>query len=208
MKIKVCGLNSLENIKALPLADIDLLGFIFYPKSSRRVTFIPDDKFMQTTSNHIRTGVFVNAPFSFINRNVDAYGLGAVQLHGDETPEACQDFQNQNLRVIKAFSVSQEFDFRVLKAYESKVDYFLFDTPTKHYGGSGRQFDWSVLNRYQGKTPFFLSGGIGTGDAPRLKAFRHDNFSGIDLNSRFETQPGLKDVAKLQAFLKTLKSNY
>ncbi|ALO16359.1 N-(5'-phosphoribosyl)anthranilate isomerase [Salinivirga cyanobacteriivorans] len=206
MKVKVCGLNSLENIKALPLEDIDFLGFIFYPKSPRNVTIVPDRSFMQLTSTHSRTGVFVNAPVSLIIRNVFAYGLNTVQLHGNESPDICKELKEQSLVVIKAFSVSHKFDFQTVEQYESVVDYFLFDTPTKAYGGSGHQFDWSVLKGYNGHVPFFLSGGIGPDDAAQIKAFYHKKFAGIDLNSRFEVRPGVKDSLQLMKFLKEVKS--
>lgn len=206
MKVKVCGLNDPENIQSLPLNDIDFLGFIFYPKSPRKVTFQPDKSLMQITSTHQRTGVFVNAPFSIIMRNVLSYGLNTIQLHGEESPGFCEEMQDQGLKVIKVFSSHENFDFRKVAPYEAVVDYFLFDTPTRAYGGSGRQFDWSVLKGYNGHVPFFLSGGIGPDDGAQIKAFHHNKFAGIDLNSRFEVRPGVKDSLQLMKFLKEVKT--
>ncbi len=159
-----------------------------------------------------RVGVFVDdMPQNIITR-VYNFGLDYVQLHGDEPRETCENLRRTldpdirpGIGIIKAISISKPEDLDRCEAYEGAVDMFLFDTRCTEVGGSGRQFDWSMLDRYRGDTPFLLSGGIGPEDAARLQAFHHPRCVGVDLNSRFETQPGIKDVALLQSFIKTLR---
>ena len=193
-----------------------LLGFIFWPKSSRYVNHgdSPHDLRKATITGTVpmihckRVGVFVDEDIETVRRIADDYALDFIQLHGHESPEYCAQLKGMHL--IKAISVSGRDDIATSKAYEGLVDYFLFDTKCPSVGGSGQQFDWSVLSAYDGDTPFLLSGGIGPHDAPRLRqAFALDGFPvekcvGIDLNSRFELSPGLKDVNKLKEFIKEL----
>ena len=152
--------------------------------------------------------MFVDEDIESVKRIADDYALDYIQLHGHESSDYCA--QLQGLHLIKAISVSSRNDIATYKTYEGLVEYFLFDTKCPSVGGSGQQFDWSVLSAYDGSTPFLLSGGIGPDDAERLRALRVlDGFpvercAGIDLNSRFELAPGLKDVIKLQAFIKEL----
>ena len=202
--IKVCGMRDAENIREVEALGIDLMGFIFWPKSCRYVVERP--AYLPTKCK--RVGVFVDEDIEQVKRIADEYALDFIQLHGHENPDYCAQLKGMHL--IKAISVSGRDDIATSKAYEGLVDYFLFDTKCPSVGGSGQQFDWSVLSAYDGDTPFLLSGGIGPHDAPRLRqAFALDGFPvekcvGIDLNSRFELSPGLKDVNKLKEFIKEL----
>ena len=196
--IKVCGMRDAENIRDVESLGIDLMGFIFWPRSSRYVAERP--AYLPTKCK--RVGVFVDEELEKIRRIADDYALDYIQLHGHESREYCA--QLNGLKLIKAISVSGHDDIATYKTYESLVDYFLFDTKCPSVGGSGQQFDWSVLSAYDGSTPFLLSGGIGPDDAERVKAFHHSKCIGIDLNSRFELVPGLKDINKLKDFIKEL----
>ncbi len=187
-----------ENIREVEALGIDLIGFIFWEKSSRYVSKRP--AYLPTKCK--RVGVFVDEDIESVKRIADDYALDYIQLHGHESSDYCA--QLQGLHLIKAISVSSRNDIATYKTYEGLVEYFLFDTKCPSVGGSGQQFDWSVLSAYDGSTPFLLSGGIGPDDAERIKSFHHPQCAGIDLNSRFELAPGLKDVIKLQAFIKEL----
>ena len=185
---------------------IDWLGFIFWPKSSRYVSAVPE--YLPTKAKRI--GVFVDAEIEDVLQHVEDYGLDAVQLHGKESPEYIRTLAASLLRrggvsIIKAISVSTRNDIATYRDYEGIVDYLLFDTKCKTVGGSGEHFDWSVLEAYDGETPFLLSGGIGPDDAERVKDFHHEKCIGIDLNSRFETAPALKDASKLETFIKKIR---
>ena len=193
--IKVCGMREPDNIRTVETLGIDLMGFIFWPKSSRYVSERP--AYLPTHCK--RVGVFVDEDLETVRRIADEYALDYIQLHGHESREYCA--QLNGLKLIKAISVSGHDDIATYKTYEGLVDYFLFDTKCPSVGGSGQQFDWSVLSAYDGSTPFLLSGGIGPDDAERVKAFHHSKCIGIDLNSRFELSPGLKDVTALRKFL-------
>ncbi len=202
--MKVCGMREADNIRAVETLGIEWMGFIFWPGSSRFVSEMPE--YLPTKC--LRVGVFVDATNEDIMAKVGEYGLGAIQLHGHETPAqiAClRKSVNSSTFIIKALSISSKEDLQHYKLYEGLVDYFLFDTKCLTVGGSGKHFDWSVLNDYQGQTPFLLSGGIGPDDAIRLQQFRHPRCVGIDLNSRFETAPAHKDITLLKAFLEELK---
>lgn len=207
MIIKVCGLCRPDNIRQVAALDISWMGFIFYPPSPRFAGGLPAAALEAVPASVRKVGVFVNEETARIGRYVRQYGLHAVQLHGDETPACCSAVRETGVQVIKAFPVAQASDFMACTRYEGHCDYFLFDTKTPLYGGSGRQFDWSTVKAYRGTTPFLLSGGIGEEDAERLSAFTHSLFAGIDLNSRFETEPGLKDAAKLAQFIARLHEN-
>ncbi len=206
MIIKVCGLCRPENIRQVAALDIAWMGFIFYPPSPRFAGALPAAALETVPASIRKVGVFVNEEASRIRHYVQRYGLQAVQLHGDETPGFCSAVRETGVRVIKAFPVAEASDFAACARYEGHCDYFLFDTKTPLYGGSGRQFDWNTLKAYRGSRPFLLSGGIGEEDAERLAAFSHPLCAGIDLNSRFETEPGRKDVAKLARFIARLPS--
>ncbi len=193
--IKVCGMRNAENIRAVEALGVDWIGFIFWKNSKRYVSGIPE--YMPTKSK--RVGVFVDAETDDILKHVEDYRLDFVQLHGHESKEDIQRLHG--LRLIKAISIGCREDLANYQKYEGLVDYFLFDTKCKTIGGSGEQFDWTVLNDYHGETPFLLSGGIGPDDKQRLSTFHHEQCIGIDLNSRFEIEPGIKDIQKLKHFI-------
>ena len=191
------------NIREVEALGIDMMGFIFWPKSSRYVSEQPE--YLPTKCK--RVGVFVDEDIETIKKIADDYALDFIQLHGHESPEQISHLSSltSHLSIIKAFKIATADDLEATKPYEGLVDYFLFDTKAQLPGGSGQQFDWSVLTNYVGKTPFLLSGGIGPDDAERVKAFHHPKCIGIDLNSKFEVEPGLKDINKLREFIKEIR---
>lgn len=230
-----------ENIRAVASLDIDLMGFIFYPKSSRYVQMIsskagiiPDysverlrglkarngENETAKTGDPVdadtlpaRVGVFVDDMPQNIVTRVYNYSLDYVQLHGDESPVMIENLRRTldpdiapRIKIIKALSIRSEEDVRRWRDYKGLVDLFLFDTPTEGYGGSGEKFDWTALEAYDGDVPFLLSGGIGPADAERIKSFQHPQFAGIDLNSQFETAPGVKDVELLRTFIAKIRN--
>jgi len=202
-----------ENIRAVDQLSIincqlsiDWMGFIFWPKSSRYVSKRPC--YLPTHSK--RVGVFVDADIQEVQQKVAEFGLDYIQLHGHETPDYIRalrvaDGFPADTRLIKAISISSHDDIATYKDYEGLVDYFLFDTKAQLPGGNGQQFDWNVLADYDGNTPFLLSGGIGPDDAERIRTFIHPQCLGIDLNSRFELAPALKDINKLKEFINTIR---
>ena len=198
--IKVCGMRETDNIRDVETLDIDMMGFIFWPKSSRFVNQRPD----YLPKRVKRVGVFVDEEPEQVKRLADDYGLDYIQLHGHESLEYI--FQLGGLHIIKAFNISTVEDLLQTQPYEGLVDYFLFDAKGKSVGGNGEKFNWDILNAYQDSTPFLLSGGIGPDDATRVNAFCHPKCIGVDLNSRFELAPGLKDVAKLKEFMCNLNT--
>lgn len=200
MHLKICGLKHSENIQAVAELKPDFMGFIFYDKSPRNVTGNLDKNVLNTLPKSIRKiGVFVNAGFEEITKQVAEYRLNGVQLHGSESPELCWQLKEQNLLVIKAFSVDQEFDFSETEPYKKAVDYFLFDTKaTGGHGGHGLTFDWNMLDNYDNEIPFLLAGGVSLENIEEVKKLTHLNLLGIDVNSKFEIEPGLKDLGKLR----------
>lgn len=190
-----------ENIRQTEMLDIDLIGFIFYPKSPRCIYEMPD--YLPVHAR--RVGVFVNESRQTIDMFADRFGLNFIQLHGHESPEYCRSLQSNGFKLIKAFSIAGPKDLHPVYDYEKYCDYFLFDTKCQQYGGSGNQFDWSILRAYNGHTPFLLSGGINPYSAKALREFHHPRLAGYDLNSRFETQPGRKDTERICQFLNELR---
>ncbi|MCK7591465.1 phosphoribosylanthranilate isomerase [Subsaxibacter sp. CAU 1640] len=228
MKLKVCGMTSEKNILEVAQLQPEYLGFIFYEKSARYF-----NRDIPNLPKEIKkVGVFVNAPIEFILEKITAYGLNVIQLHGSESAEFCKDlkrhFEEQiddnntseikrlpryarnDVIIIKVFSVDNQFDSETLQPYESVCDYYLFDTKGKLPGGNGFTFDWTVLKNYPSSKPFFLSGGIGLEQLDDLKSFLQTKESqfcnAIDVNSKFEIEPGLKDVQKLELFKEKIKS--
>ena len=191
-----------DNIREVEALGIDLMGLIFWPKSKRYVAERP--QYLPTQVKKV--GVFVDATLEDMRQHIQDYQLDIIQLHGHETPEFIAQLSiiNFQFSIIKAFNIATAEDLAQTKPYEGIVDYFLFDTKAQLPGGSGEQFDWSVLSHYEGTTPFLLSGGIGPDDAERIKSFHHPRCIGIDLNSRFEIAPGLKDVNQLKDFISNL----
>ena len=160
LRIKVCGLR--DNLAEVAALQPDYIGIIFYRKSPR---FVEEDFVLPELPDSVKkVGVFVNAAMDYVLEKIERYGLDLVQLHGDESPEFCGELQKKGIGVIKAFPVDEAFDFSRLDAHVDSTDYFLFDTKTPAYGGSGKQFDWNLLEKYQFNHPYFLSGGIGLED--------------------------------------------
>ncbi len=204
--IKICGMREPENILAAAQLKPDMMGFIFYPASPRFAGELLKAEVLAELASEIKkTGVFVNAGINEISDKVEKYSLDAVQLHGVETPELCRQVKEKGVKVIKAFSISENNSFENCSAYRECTDFFLFDTMTKNHGGSGQQFDWALLDSYDAGHPYFLSGGISHLDAGRIAGINYDSFHGIDLNSRFEIKPGLKDIEKLKKFIEELR---
>ena len=219
------------NIRQVAELDIDMMGFIFWQKSSRYVRMIsskvgtmPDyssERYHQLSDGKAivnagnkpkRVGVFVDDMPQNIVTRIYNYNLDYVQLHGNESVVMIDNLVktvdpdiHKNIKIIKALSITTPEDIDKYKEYEGHVDMFLFDTKCDTVGGSGKHFDWSLLERYDGNTPFLLSGGIGPNDVERVKNFHHPKCVGIDINSRFETEPAMKDVDLLRTFISQLK---
>lgn len=203
--LKICGMKYPDNLQAVAALQPDYLGFIFYPKSKRCMigTLSPDT--VKTLPSSIRrVGVFVNAETADILAQAAAYGLDILQLHGDESPAQCAVLQGRGYTIVKAFGVSEAFNFDSLIPYSSLVDYYLFDTKGPAYGGHGITFDWSVLQQYDKHKPFFLSGGIGLEEVEGVKKLSGFPIHAIDVNSRFEEEPGLKNINLLRQLQKQL----
>ena len=198
IEVKVCGMRDAGNILEVSQLKPDYMGFIFYPKSPRFVGddfSVPED-FPRSTK---RVGVFVNESTEVILKQRADYRLDFVQLHGHESVAQCGDLKNKGVGVIKVFSVDDDMDFRVTEGYEPVVDYFLFDTKGKLYGGNARTFNWNVLARYDQKIPFFLSGGITPENVGGIKQLKGLNLLAVDVNSGVEMRPAFKDVKKIKA---------
>jgi len=206
--IKVCGMRDVENVQSLSALNPDLVGFIFYPASPRYMGESPPKGFFDAIPEKaIKTGVFVDAEMQTINDRVHRFGLQAVQLHGHESPELCKQVMKTGVKVIKAFRISESTVFEEMLPYIDSTNWFLFDTKTRIPGGSGEQFKWGLLEKYRSHHPFFLSGGIGQGDAGRILALDHPALIGVDINSRFETAPGVKDVEKVSSFFRKIRGS-
>lgn len=193
------------NIKEIALLQPDFMGFIFYPKSPRYAKELDIDAMKSIPEAIRKTGVFVNETIETILNTGEKYQLNAIQLHGCELPEMCKSIQDKGYICLKAFPIERENDLENTCEYEAVVDYFLFDTKTNAYGGSGEKFDWEIINHYRGKKPFFISGGIGVEDIERIKSIRHPLLYGIDINSRFESSPGMKNREQVKQFIQTFK---
>ena len=197
-----------DNIEQVAKLLPDYLGFIFYEKSARHF----DSIIPQLPDSIKKTGVFVNEEIETVLEKIKIHNLQAVQLHSEELPEYCLELKHyyeKKLEIIKVFSIKNQFNFDILKPYENVCDYFLFDTKGKLPGGNGYTFDWNVLNNYPSTKPFFLSGGIGLNEVEKIKEFQQSNASkycyAIDVNSKFEIEPGLKNIELLKYFKEKLK---
>jgi len=211
MIIKVCGMCNSENLSQLVELNVDWVGMIFYNASTRHAeadkAAAENLRLLKISDFGIKkVGVFVNAEKSAILQKVNGYDLSYIQLHGSETPVFCKQLKAEGLKIIKAFAVDDQFDFTILEDYVPHCDYFLFDTKGKLPGGNGTTFNWEQLRKYELQTPFLLSGGIGIEQLELLETFDHPRMKGIDLNSRFETSPGIKDIEKLKHFIDKFKS--
>ncbi len=192
-----------DNIQEIIKLPIEYIGFIFYEKSPR---FLENLNLSEVyfPENIQKVGVFVNEKIDTIIHLKEYYSLDYIQLHGNESSEYCQALTEKGCKIIKAFSIYSKEDLLQTDLYENTCDFFLFDTKTSSYGGSGQQFDWNILNSYNGNKNFFLSGGIGMDDVKRIGNLNHPRLHAIDLNSRFETQPGRKDVDLLKCFMELM----
>ncbi len=199
MKIKVCGISQNKQLLELDsIEEIDFLGLIFHTSSARKVL-----ELSKKLKKSKKVGVFVNADLDFISKNAEEYALDFIQLHGNESPEFCREISDK-YTVIKAFGVDVDFNFNDLHAYKTSVDYFLFDTKTEKHGGSGKKFNWEILSNYKLNIPFFIAGGISTDDSVEIKKINHPQFYGIDINSKFEISPGIKDEQLIKNFINEL----
>ncbi len=189
-----------QNVAELLELKPDFMGLIFWPKSKRCVPMDAPEFVKQKFDNVTKVGVFVNEEYDAILNYGSEFNLGAIQLHGDEDPEFCARVR-KDYPVIKAFGIAESADLDKLAPYVDSVDYFLFDTKTSGYGGSGQKFDWSILNDSRIQKPFLLSGGLGPDDASTVKSLNISNMIGIDLNSKFEDAPAQKNIEKLRTFL-------
>lgn len=197
MKLKVCGMRERVNIREVMELQPDYMGFIFYPKSPRYVgeSFELPSSFPRSIG---KVGVFVNSGTEEMLSRVRHLNLDYLQLHGNETPQQCEELKKEGVKLIKAFSVDDDFDFSATEPYEGVVDFLLFDTKGKYYGGNARTFNWNVLERYNQQVPFFLSGGISPYNISGIKALEGMNLHAIDINSGVEIEPGLKDIEKIK----------
>jgi len=199
MLVKVCGLKYDENYTAIRDIGVEWTGINFYEPSKRYIR----DNVLPEKQKEIRVGVYVKSTLVDILDSKHLYQIDIAQLHGDEDAEFCKAVQ-EHMPVIKVFRVDAAFNWDELIDFEF-CDYFLFDTKTIEWGGSGKKFEWSILNNYRGDIPFLLSGGIGPGDVEKIKMIDHPRFLGVDINSGFEIEPALKSVEEVSSFYKELK---
>jgi len=204
LKVKVCGMKYPQNIETVSELNPDMMGFIFHPNSPRYVERLNTEVLKSIPESILKIGVFVNQKFVDTYLMVQRYKLNGVQLHGKEPVDYCNSFKELNLVVLKAFSISDSSDFSFTIPYEGACDYFIFDTKTPAFGGSGNKFDWNILSDYKGDTPFILSGGISMDDVDDIKKIHHPKFAGVDINSKFEISPGMKSTMMVDSFVKQL----
>ncbi|MEO7924983.1 MAG: phosphoribosylanthranilate isomerase [Chitinophagaceae bacterium] len=218
MNIKVCGITEMKQLQQLDGLDIDFAGLIFVKDSPRYIGEKLSGKELKKADLDVKkVGVFVNPEMIDVLDAIEEYGLEVVQLHGKESPEMCEDLSSE-VEVIKAFQVEEGVEIdKMVADYDAVCDYYLFDTKPQYtspleagregaFGGTGQQFDWTILSRAKIEKPFFLSGGIRVEDAPRLKAFKHPDIFGVDINSCFEASPGLKNMKLVLQFKQAMKN--
>ena len=200
MLVKVCGLR--DNWKEVSELQPDLLGLIFYPKSSR---FIELDGEKIIATDIPKVGVFVKASAADIIKKVAQYQLSYVQLHGDESVEFIEELKKSltEIKIIKVFRVQDKLPD--VKQFEDLVDLFLFDTKVSEYGGTGSRFDWNILSTYSSRIPFLIAGGVDEEDVENIKSLQINGFIGVDINSKFEDEPGLKNIEKVSTFIKAIR---
>jgi phosphoribosylanthranilate isomerase len=209
MNIKVCGITQFKQLQQLDGLNIDFAGLIFVKDSPRYVgDKLNAAEIKKADFDLKKVGVFKNPEMIEVLDAIDEYGLDVVQLHGDETPEMCEDLSSE-VEVIKVFNIDSDTkDIDALVAdYDAVCDYYLFDTksPDGETGGTGVKFDWKILSKAKIEKPFFLSGGISVDDIAKIKKFKHPDFFGVDLNSRFEKEPGVKDMGLVLQFKQGMK---
>ena len=208
LKVKVCGMTDPANVKAVAQTGPDFMGFIFYPGSSRYVGKEPDPAiFDSVPSGILKVGVFVHEDPVFVIETAAIVGLDFVQLHGTETADYCESLKLSGLKIIKAFGICDYTDFDMFESHMDVCDYYLFDTRSEKHGGSGKKFNWDILNSYNLDKPFFLSGGIGPSDVKEIMKIKNPWFFGVDLNSLFETIPGIKIPELVRGFIDEIKKS-
>ena len=202
MKLKVCGMREVTNIKSVLNLKPDLMGFIFYPKSERFVGALSLEGIdFQSTQ---KVGVFVNEPLDSVAERVETFGLDYVQLHGNESPSYLKNVKYLGVKVIKVFRIKDQLPIDKMLAFDQQVDYFLYDTLSHEYGGSGKRFKWDILNESPSSKPFWLSGGLSIESLKMLNTINHRGLTGIDVNSKFEDYPGMKNIELLKRLKKSL----
>ncbi|MBC7892243.1 MAG: phosphoribosylanthranilate isomerase [Sphingobacteriaceae bacterium] len=206
MRIKVCGMREPENLRQLLELQPDYVGFIFHEASPRFVGDTLDPEVLKEVPRGVKkVGVFVNASIDQIVKTVRRYGLDYAQLHGEESPDFCRNLQFKGVNIIKAFPIDDAFNFTKLNNFKPHCDFFLFDAKGVQRGGNGEVFDWALLNRYDNEKPFFLAGGISLDNVEELTALAGLRLHAIDINSKFETAPGLKDIEKIRLLMEKVK---
>lgn len=201
MLIKICGNTTPDNLSQVETLRPDLVGLIFYPQSLRFVGDTLKDYPFKVSP----VGVFVNESPERIRSIAKDYELQHIQLHGDESPEECFVLKKDGFKIYKAFGIETTSDLEKVARYNGTCDYYLFDTKNPDHGGSGRSFDWQILKSYKGETPFFLSGGIGPENIEEALLFSHPQFIGLDLNSKLEIKPGIKDIERTKQTIETIR---
>jgi len=206
LKIKVCGMREPENIRAVTAFLPDYLGFIFYKDSKRFAGDMPAGIKADIPAYVNKVGVFVDEKEDNLLKICSDYGIGTVQLHGKESPEYCEKLAEKGLKIIKAIRIGKQMNTADLLPYRDACSYFLFDTQTEAYGGSGKQFNWALLKAYTLEIPFFLSGGVDPDDAERVRNIAHPMLFGVDINSRFEKSPGVKHTETVERFITAIRA--
>ncbi len=201
LKLKICGMKEPDNIRQVIKYNPDYLGFIFYPGSPRYAGGdIEELSVLNISSSIQKVGVFVNEDPEVVRQIASKMSLDMVQLHGNETVTDCIEFRRSGLKVIKVFSVGEHFEFKIMEPYVEHVDYFLFDTKGKYYGGNSIPFDWEIIEKYPFRIPFFLGGGIGIENIDLIPQIKNSSLFALDANSMLEVSPGMKDPGKVKTF--------
>lgn len=205
--LKICGMRLAANIASVAALQPDYMGFIFYQKSPRFISDVSAELIKYIPPTIKTVGVFVDEDLEIVKEKVKLHQLKAVQLHGAESNSYCTQLKLafSELEIIKAFGIDEDFDFDILSEYKTGADFFLFDTKTKAHGGSGKTFDWKILSAYSLNKPYFLSGGIDLGHAKEISEIEDLRLYAIDINSRFEIEPGIKDVEKINKFINEIE---
>lgn len=206
LKIKICGMREQGNIREVAGLKPDYMGFIFYPASKRYAGRLSPSDLVNIPGEIKKVAVFVNASREEIVSTCKAYSIRILQLHGDEPPAFCRLLREEGFQVIKAFRVGQGLDMEKMEAFAEVCDFILFDTSGEGFGGTGLKFDWDQLQDYTIELPFFLSGGLAPGDADRIKDMDIPQLYAVDLNSRFEIKPGLKNIEELENFIRKIRT--
>ena len=208
MIIKVCGMREAENIASIALLKPDFMGFIFYSFSSRDVSTSLLKEIVDKVPKDIKkVAVFVNENLENVLSIIKEYGFSCVQLHGNESVEYCKSIKETGISVIKVFSIQTSLDFDLIEKYDDVADYYLFDTKSPKHGGTGQKFDWTLLENYRSQKPVLLSGGINSEDVQQVKDIveKFPFIKGLDLNSKFEISPAIKDSDKLESFIRAVR---